>query len=212
MALSANNEMLATCAFDHRVIVWRMKSGTIISILEGNNHPHIHTVAFSPTYDRDSICVASTGFDGSVRFWRLEKHVKEPTLTTCDEELKFVYAAHFDERKVVVNNTIRDDNEVCCSCFSPGGLFFAAGDECGRVLVYHVPQHLSRDAIRLVNKLNGHSMRVSSLQFSNAGDRLLSGSSDGRAIIWRFSSNELDVVVLNCERHVVTEAQVLFYF
>ncbi len=80
--------------------------------------------------------------------------------------------------------------------FSPDGRTLASGDYSGAIYLWEV------DTARLRAVFKGHRARVSSLDFSLDGSRLISGSNDTTALIWHLTglADEKDAKTLTPER------------
>jgi len=65
VAFSPDGELLATCSFDEKILVWSVESKRVVAVLEGERP--VYKVAFSP--DRRFLAAGCT--HGEVRLWRV---------------------------------------------------------------------------------------------------------------------------------------------
>src|SRR5579872_3337651 len=88
LAWSADQQWIASGAFDHAVRVWDVASGNCLLVLEGHR-PYVRSVAFGQSRER----LLSGGGDGVVRLWALPDAT---LLQVFEGHTDGVYCAIFD--------------------------------------------------------------------------------------------------------------------
>jgi WD40 repeat protein len=73
---------------------------------------------------------------------------------------------------------------MCCSINKGGTRFITSGDTIIRIWSINPPT--------CVGNLVAHNAPVRSVQWSNSGDRILSGSEDGAVRVWDYNGNNWD--------------------
>ena len=86
--LSPNGELLATCSYDKKIILWNAKTGELVRTLEGHTGP-VYDIAFSP----DSKNLVSASADDTCKVWLVATGER---LDTLIQPLKEVYSVAFN--------------------------------------------------------------------------------------------------------------------
>ncbi|XP_060761728.1 bromodomain and WD repeat-containing protein 3 isoform X2 [Neoarius graeffei] len=163
LAVNLENTLIAAGSCDKTIRVWCLRTCAPVAVLQGHSGS-ITSLQFSPFVKGFKRYMVSTGTDATVCFWQWD--VTNNSFT--DRPLKFT------ERP-------RPGVQMVCSSFSPGGMFLATGSTDDVIRIYYVgsgnPEKIA--------ELNSHTDKVDSIQFSNTGERFVSGSRDGTARIWR---------------------------
>ncbi|XP_032888358.1 bromodomain and WD repeat-containing protein 1 isoform X1 [Amblyraja radiata] len=175
MAVNYENSMLAAGSCDKLIRVWCLRTCAPVAVLQGHTGS-ITSLQFGPMSKGSVRYMASTGSDGSVCFWQWDPD----TLKFKNQPLKFT------ERS-------RPGSPMICSSFSVGGMFLAAGSSDHVIRIYY----LGSGTPEKISELESHMDKVDSIQFSNNGDRLVSGSRDGTARIWRYQYQEWKSILLD---------------
>ncbi|XP_038657438.1 bromodomain and WD repeat-containing protein 1-like isoform X2 [Scyliorhinus canicula] len=175
MAVNYENTMLAAGSCDKLIRVWCLRTCAPVAVLQGHTGS-ITSLQFSPMGKGSVRYMASTGSDGSVCFWQWDPN----TLKFMNQPLKFT------ERS-------RPGSPMICSSFSVGGMFLAAGSSDHVIRIYYLGSGIPEK----ISELESHLDKVDSIQFSNNGDRLVSGSRDGTARIWQYQYQEWKSILLD---------------
>uniref|UniRef100_A0A4W3H5X2 Bromo domain-containing protein n=1 Tax=Callorhinchus milii TaxID=7868 RepID=A0A4W3H5X2_CALMI len=175
MAVNFENTLLAAGSCDKLIRVWCLKTCAPIAVLQGHTGS-ITSLQFSPMNKGSVRYMASTGSDGSVCLWQWDPE----SLKFNNQPLKFT------ERS-------RPGVPMICSSFSVGGMFLATGSSDHVIRIYY----FGSGTAEKISELESHMDKVDSIQFSNNGDRLVSGSRDGTARIWRFQFQEWKSILLD---------------
>ncbi|XP_041067207.1 bromodomain and WD repeat-containing protein 3-like isoform X1 [Carcharodon carcharias] len=175
MAVNYENTMLAAGSCDKLIRVWCLRTCAPVAVLQGHTGS-ITSLQFSPMGKGSVRYMASTGSDGSVCFWQWDP----TTLKFKNQPLKFT------ERS-------RPGSPMICSSFSVGGMFLAAGSSDHVIRIYYLGSGIPEK----ISELESHLDKVDSIQFSNNGDRLVSGSRDGTARIWQYQHQEWKSILLD---------------
>ncbi|XP_059824809.1 bromodomain and WD repeat-containing protein 1-like isoform X3 [Hypanus sabinus] len=175
MAVNYENSMLAAGSCDKLIRIWCLRTCAPVAVLQGHTGS-ITSLQFGPMSKGSVRYMASTGSDGSVCFWQWDSD----TLKFKNQPLKFT------ERS-------RPGSPMICSSFSIGGMFLAAGSSDHVIRIYY----LGSGTPEKISELESHVDKVDSIQFSNNGDRFVSGSRDGTARIWQYQSQEWRSLLLD---------------
>ncbi|XP_075856297.1 bromodomain and WD repeat-containing protein 1 isoform X1 [Microcebus murinus] len=175
MAVNYENTMIAAGSCDKIIRVWCLRTCAPVAVLQGHTGS-ITSLQFSPMAKGSQRYMVSTGADGTVCFWQWDL-----------ESLKF------SPRPLKFTEKPRPGVQMLCSSFSVGGMFLATGSTDHVIRMYF----LGFEAPEKIAELESHTDKVDSIQFSNNGDRFLSGSRDGTARIWRFEQLEWRSILLD---------------
>ncbi|XP_065677103.1 bromodomain and WD repeat-containing protein 1 isoform X3 [Hydra vulgaris] len=169
------NTLLASGSLDKTIRVWRLKDTHPVAVLQGHTGM-ITSLEFCPSADPFVRYLMSTGGDGNICFWPWCPLSKEFTLTP----IKF-------------NEKSRPGAQMLCSSFSPGGSFLVTGSSDNFIRIYQ----LYPDGPEKIVELPNHVDHVDSILYSHRGDRFLSGSRDGTAMIWYYQNSEWHATCLD---------------
>jgi WD40 repeat protein len=155
-----------------QITVWRMADGRDLqNINSAPSSPRVNDVHFSP----DGVTIIAACADNKVRTWNAL--TGEPMLIAAEEtvpsEINFPVALRAD----IANGTAIHPGMLRVQ-YSPDGSFFAGTNESGNILIWDAKRG------KQLLRLQGHTMRVTSLAFSSSGSLLGSSSEDGTARIW----------------------------
>ncbi len=171
---SADGQLIAA-ADGNRVRLWDAATGRLVRDLSAGDTSRVFSVAFSPT---DSNLLA-TGHGGQANL----SYVSLWDIHTGTEIARLPGATDLPGFKVAEEN-----GPVGALAFSPDGKYLVAGFGSKWLLSADsspTPLKVWEVATRrLIRRLNGHTGFCVSLDFSNDGKLLASGSRDGTAIIW----------------------------
>jgi hypothetical protein len=152
--LSPDGKVLATCSYDHEIILWNAATGERLRTLSGHNGA-VYDVAFSP----DSGFVASASADDTCKVWRVSDGERMDTL---GQPLKEQYAI----------------------TFSPNGRFIVAGGADNRIRVWRFVSKTRPQINPLVYARFAHEGAVLQLRYTADGQRLVSVADDRVAKVW----------------------------
>ncbi|XP_064196631.1 PH-interacting protein isoform X3 [Anguilla rostrata] len=176
MAVNYENTMIAAGSCDKMIRVWCLQTCAPLAVLEGHG-ASITSLQFSPLCCGTRRYLSSTGADGSICFWQWDAR----TLKFSSQR-----PSKFTERP-------RPGVQMICSSFSAGGMFLATGSTDHIIRVYYFGSgHPEK-----ISELESHTDKVDSIQFSNCGERFVSGSRDGTARIWQLQQQEWKSILLD---------------
>ncbi|XP_010188294.1 PREDICTED: bromodomain and WD repeat-containing protein 1 [Mesitornis unicolor] len=175
MAVNYENTMIAAGSCDKIIRVWCLRTCAPVAVLHGHTGS-ITSLQFSPMVKASMRYMVSTGADGTVCFWQWDT-----------DSMKF------NSRPVKFTEKPRPGVQMLCSSFSAGGMFLATGSTDHVIRMYF----FGSEAPEKIAELESHADKVDSIQFSNSGDRFISGSRDGTARIWRFEQAEWRSILLD---------------
>jgi WD40 repeat protein/tetratricopeptide (TPR) repeat protein/energy-coupling factor transporter ATP-binding protein EcfA2 len=157
------------------VRLWDAATGKLVRKLSAGDKGRISSVAFSPTDNR--LLAVGYGEQADVShvvLWDIDASTELARLPGATDRPDF----HLDERIGVIG----------ALAFSPDGKYLVAGfGSLGWFGTPSSPNPLKVWEVatrRLIRRLSGHTGYCVSLDFSQDGARLASGSRDGTAIIW----------------------------
>uniref|UniRef100_A0A8B9DMK2 Bromodomain and WD repeat domain containing 1 n=1 Tax=Anser cygnoides TaxID=8845 RepID=A0A8B9DMK2_ANSCY len=177
MAVNYENTMIAAGSCDKMIRVWCLRTCAPVAVLHGHTGS-ITSLQFSPMVKGSMRYMVSTGADGTVCFWQWDT-----------DSMKF------NNRPVKFTEKPRPGVQMLCSSFSVGGMFLATGSTDHVIRMYF----FGSETPEKIAELESHADKVDSIQFSNSGDRFISGSRDGTARIWRFEQAEWRSILLDID-------------
>uniref|UniRef100_A0A8C0J5F6 Bromodomain and WD repeat domain containing 1 n=1 Tax=Chelonoidis abingdonii TaxID=106734 RepID=A0A8C0J5F6_CHEAB len=175
MAVNYENTMIAAGSCDKTIRVWCLRTCAPVAVLQGHTGS-ITSLQFSPMVKGSMRYMVSTGADGTVCFWQWDA-----------DSMKF------SNRPVKFTEKSRPGVQMLCSSFSVGGTFLATGSTDHVIRMYF----FGSETPEKIAELESHADKVDSIQFSNGGDRFISGSRDGTAHIWHFQQTEWRSILLD---------------
>uniref|UniRef100_A0A8C3XVX3 Bromodomain and WD repeat domain containing 1 n=1 Tax=Chelydra serpentina TaxID=8475 RepID=A0A8C3XVX3_CHESE len=175
MAVNYENTMIAAGSCDKMIRVWCLRTCAPVAVLQGHTGS-ITSLQFSPMVKGSMRYMVSTGADGTVCFWQWDA-----------DSMKF------SNRPMKFTEKSRPGVQMLCSSFSIGGMFLATGSTDHVIRMYF----FGSETPEKIAELESHADKVDSIQFSNSGDRFISGSRDGTAHIWRFQQTEWRSILLD---------------
>ncbi|KAJ1112957.1 hypothetical protein NDU88_001217 [Pleurodeles waltl] len=175
MAVNYENTLIAAGSCDKIIRVWCLRTCAPVAVLQGHTGA-VNSLQFSPLAKDSVRYMVSTGADGTVCFWQWD-----------------VDTVKFNTRPLKFTERPRPGVQMLCSSFSVGGMFLATGSTDQIIRMYY----FGFETPEKIAELEGHTDKVDSIQFSNTGDRFISGSRDGTARIWRFREQEWRNILLD---------------
>ncbi|XP_015203672.1 PH-interacting protein isoform X1 [Lepisosteus oculatus] len=175
MAVNYENTMIAAGSCDKTIRVWCLQTCAPLAVLEGHG-ALITSLQFSPLCSGSKRYLSSTGADGSICFWQWDARTLK-----------------FSQRPSKFTERPRPGVQMICSSFSAGGMFLATGSTDHIIRVYF----FGSGQPEKISELESHTDKVDSIQFSNTGDRFVSGSRDGTARIWQLHQQEWKSILLD---------------
>lgn len=200
LAFSPRGDMLASGGVDRVVKIWDIRTGAILSKMEGHTYP-VLTLAFSPDGSR---LVSGSG-DTTLIVWDLDKRLRIHQLkghslyvVTCDWDPKGdrIVSGGVDstirtwDSKTGKMTAMRDDHRTAVRAvrFSRDGSILASGSSDQTIIVWDsVGNNLKRQSV-----LHGHSGEVRSLAFSADSKYLASGSSEKDILVWSMDKHTIE--------------------
>jgi WD40 repeat protein len=193
VALSPDNQSLATASFDTSVKLFDLSTGLLQHTLEA------HTIAaLAVAYSPDGTRVVSSGYDGSVMVWNAQTGAPIGALMghagavfavayspdgtkiatgSADQTVKVWDAA----TGALIGTLSGHSDWVYAVTFSPDGATLASGSGDGTIRLWRVSDGAH------IGTLAGHTGYVLSVAFSPSGDLLASGSNDDTTRLWQMS-------------------------
>lgn len=210
MSLTADGSMLATCSYQY-IQVWDLPSGR-----ERKFEGHTDWVV-GVGFTRDGSLLASAGFDGTVRIWRVSdgttiKIIPIPGVQRCvafSPDATLLAAASGDDNVYIYRTsdwslvtTLTDHTEDLFTCaFSPDGTMLATGGYDDTVKLWNV----SDWSLRF--NFNGNGGNVYGLAFTHDSARIGYTDGEGHTIkIHRTSDGALLQTFTQETEHVQTVA------
>ncbi|MEE6467788.1 hypothetical protein FKM82_008071, partial [Ascaphus truei] len=175
MTVNYENTLIAAGSCDKIIRVWCLRTCAPVAVLQGHSGS-INSLLFSPLVKGSVRYLVSTGADATVCFWQWDVE----TMKFNNRPLKFI------ERS-------RPGVQMLCCSFSVGGMFLATGSTDHTIRLYY----FGYETPEKMSELEGHTDKVDSIQFSNNGERFISGSRDGTARIWQFKQQEWKSILLD---------------
>uniref|UniRef100_A0A8D2PF56 Bromodomain and WD repeat-containing protein 1 n=1 Tax=Zosterops lateralis melanops TaxID=1220523 RepID=A0A8D2PF56_ZOSLA len=185
MAVNYENTLIAAGSCDKMIRVWCLRTCAPVAVLHGHTGS-ISSLQFSPMVKGSLRYMVSTGVDGTVCFWQWDT-----------DSMKF------NTKPVKFTEKPRPGVQMLCSSFSVGGMFLATGSTDHVIRMYF----FGSETPEKIAELESHADKVDSIQFSNGGDRFISGSRDGTARIWRFEQAEWRSILLDMSDRLDTCAE-----
>ena len=152
--LSPDGELLASCSYDHKIIVWRVRDGRKLREITGHNGA-VFDIEFSP----DGAVLASASADETVKLWNVASGQRLDTLSQPQAE-QYVVGFSPDSRFVVA-----------------GG-----GDNRIRVWEFHSKEKPQINPLRYTRF--AHEGALIGLGFSPDGTNLVSTAEDFSMKLW----------------------------
>lgn len=137
-------------------------SGEILTTLRGHKAERLEALDFSP----DGRYLASSSDDGEVIIWDIKKREEIQRFTAWRREN-------------------RDRNVISDIEFTPDGKQIAVGCENGWLTLWSAPEG------HLLYELEAHDLMVTSISFSEDGQKLLTTGFDGNARLWDFTNKTM---------------------
>lgn len=203
LAISADNEIIASGSGDRTVSLWNLKTGKRIYTFFCHGK-EVYAVAISP----DGQMLVSGDFDQKITRWNI---TKKELLGTCfylnspHSHTGFVYSVAFtpDGKNIVsasadktiriwgrftgtVKRTLNGHSEaVMCIAITPDGKFLVSGSLDKTMIIWNL------ETGKIIRVLKGHSGWVTSVVISPDGKIIVSSSTDGTIKLWHLETGEL---------------------
>ncbi|KAI6233111.1 hypothetical protein M3Y99_00953600 [Aphelenchoides fujianensis] len=168
LTINMENTCLAAGSNDKIVRAWRLSDGQPVMVYKRHSAV-ITAVRFVPFAEGDVRYMVSTGRDCMVVFYRYNAKNLE-----------------FDEEPIRYEEREQRGAQMLSSCHSPGGNFVVMGDSAHFIHIYQLHVH----TVQRITEFCAHSDVVDSLAWSARSFAFATGSKDGTAKIWRFSSGD----------------------
>jgi WD40 repeat protein len=190
VAISPNGQLVAAGADDHRVRLWNLSDGTLLTQLR-EHVDWVRAVAFHPSGKK----LLTGGDDHAVLIWDLETHavlhrIKVPEgVVHCAAfrpDGKQAAAGCFDDKVRIIDvetGEVKHElkasaSDVRALAFAPNNQMLAAAGRDGVIRIWN----LSDYSLRL--DIPAHRMRIRALAFSPDGGQLASAGDDRKYFLW----------------------------
>jgi WD40 repeat protein/serine/threonine protein kinase len=201
LAVSSDNQTLATGGLDNLVRLWDWTTGTMLLNLERHTDA-VWSVVFSP--DGQTLASASGSVDGTIRLWNvadgtmreaLVGHVDGTSCLAFSPNGQIFASGSWDTTIRVWNaadgaliSTLEGHAApVLGLAFSPDGQVLASASEDGTVRLWDMSDGSVLDTL-------DHTDPVWSVAFSPGGEVLATGSSDGAVNLWQIEGGEASFI------------------
>ena len=208
IAFSPDGTHLAAISEKYTASIWEIPSGKLITTLEGHTGD-VYSVAFSP----DGKLLATASADMTIKLWdptsgrevqTLSRHTDIPLLAVFSPDGKTLASGGIDGLAIIWKasestsgqimfnydySIVQPDDYVCSIAFSPDEDRLALG-ACSQIKIYDIASATTGSPPTLLLNIVAHVNSINSLYFNQAGDRLVSGSSDGKVIVWDATSGQ----------------------
>lgn len=158
VAISPDDQVLASGGYDQQIILWDIGTGKPIRTLKGHNG-----CVYDLDFRRDGKILASASADRTVKLWDVAS----------------------GERRDTLSQSVK---EIYCVAFSPDGKRLAAGGVDNRIRVWEVSERAAETTNPLLYSQFGHEGAILNLAFSPDGKSLLSSADDRTVKLWDFST------------------------
>jgi WD40 repeat protein len=196
VAFNPAGDAVISGSSDGTVKVWSIE-GRLTALLSGHRGP-ITAVAFSP----DGNAAVTASEDGSARVWNpwgepqlaVAARIAHPTGLDVDENGRTVFVANgtpsirafrVARRGLRPGPTLSGSVRTLTTAFSPDGRTKAVGRADGSIDL------LDARTGKLLHRLEGHTLAITSVAFSPDGHLLLSASLDKDARLWSVATGKL---------------------
>uniref|UniRef100_A0A8C6JB39 Uncharacterized protein n=1 Tax=Melopsittacus undulatus TaxID=13146 RepID=A0A8C6JB39_MELUD len=203
VAFDRTGHRIFTGSDDCLVKIWSTHNGRLFATLRG------HSAEISDmAVNYENTMIAAGSCDKMIRVWCLRTcapvavlHGHTGSITSLQMlEEAYLYFVLFQthlfflsNRPVKFTEKPRPGVQMLCSSFSVGGMFLATGSTDHVIRMYF----FGSETPEKIAELESHADKVDSIQFSNSGDRFISGSRDGTARIWHFEQAEWRSILLD---------------
>eukprot|EP01135_Chromosphaera_perkinsii_P008101 Nk52_evm17s1129 gene=Nk52_evmTU17s1129 len=182
IAVSYCNRFLATAGNDRIIRIWSLTTLEPLAVLSGHECTSLTSVHFSPAINGPFQFVLSTGNDGTCRLWKYDGE-----------------KAKFSTKPIVFDARSLNKDAALCSAFSPSGNYFVCGSNDNIVRFYDI----SPGPPVCTSLLLGHTEQITSIFYSNKGDRFATGSWDGTAKVWHKEKGKWFVLDIDMRMRLV---------
>lgn len=162
VAFSPKEDLVATCGWDYRIILWDLKTGKPKTELEGHRGVWYHSIAFSPD---GKLLVAGSSWRQhesdevrTVRMWRVDNA----------EEVKLAY---------------KETGYVYAVAFSSDGKYFASGNTHGEIRIWDTSSG------KVLKLLRMREAMVLALVFGPDNKKIVAGVG-GQFVMWDWAQGE----------------------
>lgn len=189
VAMSASGEKVVTVGDDGMLFVWNSTSGEKLNSFQAAPNPVHHADVFS-----DGERVVTGSIDCSAYIWDLSSGEKLHTIdghrVAVFPDGRKVMSASSDERTSIWDAS---SGQLLHTLGPPGEVqTFDVFPDCCRVIiaVAHTAAIWDADSGEKIHTLEGHVDVVAILKVFPHGDRVITGSDDGRAMVWDADSGQ----------------------
>ena len=198
VAISPDEQCLASGSFDKTVKLWNLQTGELLHTLTKHTKP-VLSVAFSP----DGKILASASVDDTIELWQWRSASLSCTIADYSDARVSICLAMSPDGKFLASGsdrqvikvwqidtgnllyTLSDSRGINSVTFSPDGQFLASGSSDNTVKLWRL------DNSELVNRFTGHERDVNSVAIDPQGKILASGSSDTTIKLWHLGNGKL---------------------
>lgn len=195
VAYSPDGRFALSGAYDNRLILWDLDSGTVLREFYGLHTAAITSVAFHPDGQR----ALSGSLDGRLILWdistgrvldRLTGHTQAIYSVAFSPDGRWALSGSQDKTAIVwevdtgaaVQTLSGEADAIHSVAFSPDGRLALTGGWDGQVVLWDVESGLA------AQRFEGHTASVYSVAFTPDGRQIISGGGDDQLILWNVVS------------------------
>lgn len=197
IAISSDNQMVASGSFDRTIKLWKLSTGELLDSFMTANV--VLSIAFHP--QSNILAIGNVG--GIINIWDLATGRISCSLSRHSDSIvsmpvafspngEFI-ASGSDDRTIKIWHqetcqllySIKNSRGINVVTFSPDGKILASGSSDNMIKLWEV------ETGQLINKLVGHTRDINTIAFRPDGKVLVSGSSDKTIKLWSVEKCEL---------------------
>lgn len=197
IAISPDNQMVASGSFDRTIKLWKLSTGDLLDSFMASNV--VLSVAFHPK----SNILAISNVGGIINLWDLATGRVSCSLSRHSDSIvsmpvafspngEFI-ASGSDDRTIKIWHqetgqllySIKNSRGINVVAFSPDGKILASGSSDNIIKLWEV------ETGNLIDKLVGHTRDINTIAFRPDGKVLVSGSSDKTIKLWSVEKSKL---------------------